>query len=381
MALTYNFDNGGAQSDYASFVHAQHYTSAFETALLDKSQEFVFGGTGLSNNVDLQNIDQQFETFTPGGYDGAYVSTYGAIDDSTVQASLDQAKYVLFKGDIGDEGGVDVVLGGAKAHVIGLTQFDDTINIGGSAGQLVDGGDGNDAIFTGKGNDTLFGGSGDDEIHAGRGNDQVDGGAGNDMLFGDRGDDVLVGGGGEDTIDGGYGFDIGKADGLKADFHYVSGAWFNADSGVMVKNVEYTLVDGPAGDNVLITVSSTADAEVARLFQAIGDQDPTAADYKSALAAFHGGAGLDSVASAIGSSILGDDLTDTLSSTSDKTAFVTTVIHNLYDGSAGEWNASKIADYVSHTSEWEKAKVVADLVHKVADADDHIGIHVDTTSV
>jgi Ca2+-binding RTX toxin-like protein len=380
MLLQYNLDHG-AQATFQDFVHAQHYTDAFETALQSKAQDLVLSGKGLLNNVDLQNLDTYGEVFNPKGqFDGAYVSTYAAVDFDA-GASLDKAQYILFKGDIGNEGGVDLELAGKTSHVIGLTQEDDTIVIGGKASQIVDGGQGDDIIFSGKGDDKLFGGTGDDEIHAGKGNDFVDGGDGNDKLFGDRGDDSIFGGGGEDTVDGGWGFDVGKVDGLKADFHYSDeeGAWVNDVTGVHVKNTEYVSIDGLT-DNVLITVASSGEAEVARLFQAITDQDPSVGAYKDALVAFHNGAQLDKLASDIGKAFNNDDLSSTVA-VGDRSDFVKEVVHRLFDGSTGESSFDVDGFLANHQGGWKKAEIVADLVQHVTNADDHIGIHIDTHTV
>ena len=134
---------------------------------------------------------------------------------------------------------------------------------------------------------------------------------------------------------------------------------------------------------MLITVQSNAEAEVARLFQAVNNQDPTAADYKSALGALHNGSSLEDIAQTLVDGVDGN--TDLgggdLTTAAAKSSFVHHVMSNLFDGSAGAWTDSHIADYVSHLPNWDKAKIVADLVHQVTTADDHIGIHVDSTSV
>jgi putative intracellular protease/amidase len=79
---------------------------------------------------------------------------------------------------------------------------------GGSAGDLLDGGDGVDRIWGMAGDDVILGGAGDDFLDGREGNDIVVGGDGNDTLGGHLGNDVLIGGLGVDRIDGGDGDDL-----------------------------------------------------------------------------------------------------------------------------------------------------------------------------
>src|SRR4051794_17101767 len=194
MALQYNLDHGSNVGTFADFVHAQHYTEAFDQALLASKVDV----TGAPNSVDLLNLNTYGEYFKGGmGYDAAYISTQ-VTADSTNNTILDNAKVILFKGDLD---GTMMNLAGAQSHVVGASDGDDIITIGGYANQVVDGNGGDDVIQTGKGADVVYGGDGDDIVMAGRGDDTIDGGAGSDRLFGDRGDDSIVGGGGQDTID------------------------------------------------------------------------------------------------------------------------------------------------------------------------------------
>jgi hypothetical protein len=138
-------------------------------------------------------------------------------------------------------------------------------------------------------------------------------------------------------------------------------------------------VDGGA---VLITVQNAGEAAVARLFQAINDQDPTAVDYKNALVAFHNGATLEDIALSI-DGFEGDfDLSGpALTTDADKEEFVEKIIGNLFDDPTA-WSPSEIASYVDGLAgSWTKAKIVADLVSTVSDADEVIGIHIDATTV
>lgn len=374
--VQYNLDHGSQLGTFADFVHAQHYTDAFEKALAEADAAGKIDVTGQNKVVDILNLNTYGENFIPkSGYDAAFVSNYAAAD-STNQTVLDKAHVILFNGDLD---GVNVDLDGKTSHLLGATAGDDVIMIGGRADQTVDGGSGgHDYIETGRGNDLVSVGADGSEVHTGVGNDTLLGGAGDDLLDGGRGDDSIFGGGGEDTVDGGTGFDVATVDGAKASFHYTGNEWVSSDTGAHIGNVEFVNVD----DGILITVQNTSEAEVARLFQAVNNQDPTAADYKSALVALHNGADLASIAKTIVDGLDGDsDLSGTLTTDGAKTQFVSTVIHNLFDGTTGEWNATQIHDYVQNTSDWDKAKVVADLVHQVTTADDHIGIHVDGATV
>jgi Ca2+-binding RTX toxin-like protein len=371
MALQYNLDKGSALGSFADFVHAQNYSDAFEHALLNSAPD----QTGKVGQVDIKNLDLYGENFDDSGYDAAYISTYNAAD-STSQTALDNARIILFDKSVED---VDLDLAGSKSHFIGLTAGDDSITISGSSAQIVDAGAGDNFVQTGKGNDLIMSGDGDDIVLAGRGNDTIYGGGGADHLSGERGDDSIIGGGGDATIDGGSGFDVAVVDGAKADFHYVGHAWVSSETGDQIGNVEYTQL---SDDSVLITVASDHQAALARLFQAVNNQDPTAADYKSALVALNNGDSLENIAKTMVDKLDGDtDLGGAdLTSAAAKKTFVTEVIGNLFDGSAGAWKSADVDSYVSSLPNWSKAKIVADLVTKISAADDHIGIHIDTTT-
>lgn len=79
---------------------------------------------------------------------------------------------------------------------------------GGSADDIIDGGDGRDRIWAGPGNDLIFGGAGTDSIDGREGNDVLLGGDGDDYLYGGTGLDVLIGNTGGDRLDGGDGDDL-----------------------------------------------------------------------------------------------------------------------------------------------------------------------------
>lgn len=79
---------------------------------------------------------------------------------------------------------------------------------GGSADDLIDGGDGYDRISGMAGDDILLGGAGDDHLNGMEGSDILVGGDGNDSLDGGTGRDILIGGLGGDYQRAGGGDDI-----------------------------------------------------------------------------------------------------------------------------------------------------------------------------
>ena len=79
---------------------------------------------------------------------------------------------------------------------------------GGSAGDMLDGGDGVDRVWGSAGNDMLLGGAGDDFLYGVEGDDVLIGGDGNDYLDGDVGRDLMIGGAGRDYLKGGTGEDL-----------------------------------------------------------------------------------------------------------------------------------------------------------------------------
>jgi hypothetical protein len=88
-----------------------------------------------------------------------------------------------------DEGGDDILLGGAGNDVL----------IGGAGNDSLDGGTGNDRLYGGAGDDTLAGGAGDDYLDGGAGHNVVSGGAGNDLIVYHEGD-TIFGGSGVDML-------------------------------------------------------------------------------------------------------------------------------------------------------------------------------------
>ena len=111
-------------------------------------------------------------------------------------------------------GDVEVVMTAGEG--IDGTEGDDTLTGGdgddtldGYAGDdLLDGGTGDDLLRGREGMDSLLGGNGNDAVTGGPGADTIEGGPDNDMLVGNEGDDVIRGGSGADEIYGEDGDDV-----------------------------------------------------------------------------------------------------------------------------------------------------------------------------
>ncbi len=101
----------------------------------------------------------------------------------------------------------DVLRGGEDIDRIYGNNGNDSL-IGDSGRDFFFGGTGHDSMNGGTGNDRLLGEGGNDSINAGDGNDFVDGGTGNDSINAEAGDDKAYGRTGDDTISGGIGNDF-----------------------------------------------------------------------------------------------------------------------------------------------------------------------------
>lgn len=97
-----------------------------------------------------------------------------------------------------DDGGDSVIMG-MSGH--------DSIE-GARGNDVLIGGSGMDTMSGGYGEDILSGGNGSDMLHGKHDNDILNGGYANDSVYGNGGDDVLIDGVGEDHHDGGIGDDI-----------------------------------------------------------------------------------------------------------------------------------------------------------------------------
>lgn len=104
----------------------------------------------------------------------------------------------------GGAGNDFIVGGGAQSTIFGdygRLQLDERGNYVADRHDTFDQG-GDDLIYGGANNDRIYGGAGGDMINANGGNDEVYGGMGNDVIYGGSGDDAIYGGDGTDVIFG-----------------------------------------------------------------------------------------------------------------------------------------------------------------------------------
>lgn len=155
---------------------------------------------------------------------------------------------------------VEVVMTAGEA--IDGTEGDDTLTGGegddtldGYAGDdLLDGGTGDDLLRGREGMDSLLGGNGNDAVTGGPGTDTIEGGPDNDMLVGNEGDDLIRGGSGADEVYGEDGDDVIEG-GAGTDF-LVGGDGQDSLSGgdqsdLLFGNDGDDLLSGDAGDDYL----------------------------------------------------------------------------------------------------------------------------------
>ncbi|MEG4417055.1 DUF4347 domain-containing protein [Microcoleus sp. LAD1_D5] len=117
-------------------------------------------------------------------------------------------------------GGNDLIFGRGGGDYINGNTANDTVYggidndtlFGGKGFDLIFGDRGNDTIYGNRGNDSLSGDEGNDLLYGGKADDVILGGAGDDVLFGDQGNDTLCGGEGNNTLIGGSGDDLLFAD-------------------------------------------------------------------------------------------------------------------------------------------------------------------------
>ena len=111
---------------------------------------------------------------------------------------------ITFSGAVADPSGADVT-------TLDFTLPDDTLSVGGTAGNdHIIGGNKAETMGGNLGDDTLTGASGDDE----QAGDELSGGFGDDVLTGGNGADILTGDSGRDVLGGGAGNDSVHTDGL-----------------------------------------------------------------------------------------------------------------------------------------------------------------------
>ena len=263
---------GGTENDELHFSADATVGSGAQVRLWD-------GVSGSSTTLSLSGHTYTFDTF------------YG--DDGTDTLVLDDGDNVFVNtpGDLKSSSGgsfgalttnrlygIEIVLAGAGADVIGLNHrdtgpgdsnsiFSSNITIAGEDGNdIVYSGSGNDLLIGGRlgtgagtGNDTIFGGNGNDFIYGdsraldgsstGSGNDLLYGGAGNDTIYGGDGHDTIYGGSGDDYVYGGLGDDVIFDDGSAMGFMSADGddiVVMNFDNAGLNKALSVTGVDGPS---------------------------------------------------------------------------------------------------------------------------------------
>lgn len=157
------------------------------------ADDLVIQGTPASDVVYIWSGSSNGEVFVwmndtfYGSYmmsPGDQVNVYGGEGNDQIFAT--DARFPM---NIFGEGGHDLITGG-------------------SAADMLDGGEGVDRLWANAGNDLVLGGDGDDFLFGVEGDDILVGGNGNDYLDGDIGRDLLIGGEGRDYLKGGAGEDL-----------------------------------------------------------------------------------------------------------------------------------------------------------------------------
>jgi Ca2+-binding RTX toxin-like protein len=127
----------------------------------------AIGGWGTSSVSGIEN-------FTSGDFNDSVTGT-----DTSLYLSMN--------------GGDDTAVGGLAGDLFLGMDGNDSLS-GGAGSDRLEGGDGQDSLLGGTGIDTLLGGTGNDRLDGGADADSLDGGAGDDTLVGTLGTDTLSGG-------------------------------------------------------------------------------------------------------------------------------------------------------------------------------------------
>jgi Ca2+-binding RTX toxin-like protein len=203
-----------------------------DTLIGGKGDDYLVGGAekdvegtvvGKGTIPDQDNDILVGDDLPDGSFKG---HDYYYNSDGSINAS--HADELAYAADLMNEGGDDILLGGAGNDVL----------IGGAGNDSLDGGTGSDNLYGGAGNDYLDAGAAD----ASTATNYLDGGDGDDTLIGRAGKDTLIGGAGNDYLDGGAGNDnLYGGDGND---------YLDAGAGDIVRATNY--LDGGAGDDTLI---------------------------------------------------------------------------------------------------------------------------------
>ena len=200
----------GRATGFALAEAGGKYTATSDTRVI-----IIEGDAPTELDVSIEDPSAQFVVVGGAGADAI------TLTDASVLASADgEVGVATIDGSDGD----DLIVGSIGNDRLSGSNGNDTVS-GGEGNDFIDGGtgndilsgndgddtvygdEGNDFIDGGTGNDILNGSDGDDTIYGDEGNDFIDGGHGNDKLYGNDDDDTISGGGGNDFIEGGYGTD------------------------------------------------------------------------------------------------------------------------------------------------------------------------------
>jgi len=227
---------GGAKTDVLEGGGGEDRVVGF------KGEDELFGGDGndvlIWNNGDSTDFDvggagtDEVEVNGAPTLGDIFVARPDAAEPGAVV--FERSNLVKFEIDLQAERLTVNGLGGsdsfqpdpnAPTGLNGLTSL--TLN-GGSAADMLAGGDGADQVNGGSGDDSLFGRAGADQINGGDGNDTLEGEGGDDRLVGATGSDTQRGGEGDDVLvwnngdgsdpenQGGAGFDRVEVNGSAA---------------------------------------------------------------------------------------------------------------------------------------------------------------------
>ncbi len=255
---------------------------------------------------------------------------------------LAQVKTEVIKGSANG----DNLIGFASADILSGLDGADTLS-GRDGHDLLDGGAGSDTLSGDAGNDTLRGGAGADLLYGNEGNDNLLGQEGNDVLNGDTGNDTLDGGAGDDLLSGSYGSDtylFGKGSGHDTINNYAYGdsteSKFDVISLTGLKAADVNL--RRENDDLLIAIKVTGESlRVSSYFyedglslygytvEQIKFSDGISWDYSQVLA------NLSTVPPALGQTIHGTDVADTLIGGAGDDGLYGYAGNDILDGGAG----------------------------------------------
>gem|GEM_PF-6340821 len=149
----------------------------------------------------------------------------------------------------------EILLGNDLDNIVQGFDGNDVLN-GAGGSDVLDGGNGNNTIYGGTGNDTITTGYGNDTIDGGAGDDTITDTGGSDAIDGGAGDDTITDAGGSDTVYGGAGNDVITLNGNDSADNNTVYAGDGNDTVVLSRLLSGNVVDGGAGDDVLLQTRS-----------------------------------------------------------------------------------------------------------------------------